>query len=282
MTSVSRPIVVAFDGSPDSIRALHWALETATRIRARVRVVVVGMEPESVAAAVRQFEQGFVAGAAAQAVAVTDLFPDVHSDVVVRHGWTVPVLVEETSGADLLVLGSRGHGAVERFWLGSVSHHVTAHASCPVAVVRKLNDPTATRILVGVDGSPASAHALAFACERALLTGVEVVATYAYQAPLLNAPGLAVLPKDLDTRYVDAAERLVAELVAGVASDFPDVSLRSTAVVGRPAEVLARLSEDSALVVVGSRGHNAFAELLLGSVAQESLRRASCPVVVVR
>jgi len=60
------------------------------------------------------------------------------------------------------------------------------------------------------------------------------------------------------------------------------VRLRSTAVVGTAGRVLARLSDDASLVVVGSRGRTEWKELLLGSVSQEVLHRAECPVVVVR
>ncbi|MCW2856881.1 MAG: UspA domain protein [Marmoricola sp.] len=281
MKPTSLPIVVAFDGSDESTLALHWAVETAVRGRRELRAVVAAMDPMTVAAPLRQYEEEFAASAAALARDIIK-HSTVPGSVDVRRGLTVPVLLEESAGAALVVCGSRGHGVIENHWLGSVSQHLAGHAACPVAVIRPAHNPRATTILVGVDGSPASVRALEFACDRAALGSEEVVAVHAYEYPAFSSPGLAVLPEDVDTTVVDAAERLAAELVVGVRIDYPDVALRSTAVVGRPARVLARLSDDASLVIVGSRGRHAFTEMLLGSVAQEVLHRAECPVVVVR
>jgi nucleotide-binding universal stress UspA family protein len=171
---------------------------------------------------------------------------------------------------------------VENHWLGSISHHLAGHAPCDVAVVRAPHDPDSRRILVGVDGSASSARALDRACVLAAATGGHVLAVHAYRDHLISTAGLAVLAEDVDTSAADAAQRTAEELVADATRAHPDVPLRATAVVGRPAQVLARLSGNAALVVVGTRGRTAFAELLLGSVAQETLYRAECPVLVVR
>lgn len=282
MDSTSLPIVVAFDGSDDATLALHWAVDLAERNRQAVRAVVVGLNPESVAPPMKEYEDEFARAAAAMARDILKHASGITTEVVIRYGGVLAVLHEQAQRAGLLVVGSHGHGVVENHWLGSVSHHLAGHASCPVAVVRPAHNPGAKQIVVGVDGSVASARALAYACDLASLTGEQVVAVHAYQHRVFDNGGLAVLPQDIDTSYIDAAERLVAELVVGARVDFPDVELRSTAVLGRPGRVLARLSDDASLVVVGSRGHNTFQELILGSVAQECLRRAECPVVVVR
>jgi nucleotide-binding universal stress UspA family protein len=171
---------------------------------------------------------------------------------------------------------------VENHWLGSVSHHLAGHAPCDVAVVRAQHDPDSQRVLVGVDGSASSARALDRACVLAASTGGHVLAVHAYRDHRIRTDGLAVLPEDVDTAAADAAQRDAETFVAAAVRAHPDVPLRATAVVGRPAEVLARLSDDAALVVVGTRGRTTFAELLLGSVAQETLYRAECPVLVVR
>ncbi|MCW2755854.1 MAG: UspA domain protein [Marmoricola sp.] len=282
MKPTSLPIVVAFDGSDESTLALHWAVDTAGRTHQEVRAVVAAMDPNAVAPPVRQYEEEFADSAAALARDIVKHSHAGRGSVDVKRGLTVPVLLEEAAGAALMVVGSRGRGVIESHWLGSVSQHLAGHAAAPVAVIRAAHNPRSRTILVGIDGSPASLRAVGFACDRAALSGEEVVAVYAYRYPTFYSPGLAVLPEDVDTTLVDSAERLASDLVAGVRIDYPDVALRSTAVVGRPARVLARLSDDACLVVVGSRGRNAFKEMLLGSVAREVLHRGECPVVVVR
>lgn len=282
MSRDQRPVIVAFDGSDDAVRALHWAVDVAERERRPLEVVVVTLLPDDVAPLLRDYEAEFAQSADAMARDIVR-HSRVHDPVVrVRHGWVLQILIEEAAGAHLMVVGSSGHGVVERHWLGSVSHHLAGHAPCDVAVVRAAHDPRATQILVGIDGSPASSRALDHACARAARTGESVLAVHAYQHPAFGASGLAVLPENLRTADAEAAQADAEGYVADVASRYPEVELRATAVVGRPARVLARLSDDASLVVVGTRGRNAFANLVLGSVAQETLLRAECPVVVVR
>lgn len=282
MTTTTHPIVIAFDGSEDSTRALHWAIEVAERTHQEVRAVVVAMAPEASVPALRDYEEEFAGSAAGLARDIIKHGHEVEGSVVVEHGLTVPVLLQQSRDCALMVVGSRGHGPVESRVLGSVSQHLAGHAACPVAVIRPAMNARARTILVGIDGSEPSRRALGYACERASLTGEDVVAVYAYRFPVFSAPPFAILPEDIDNTVVDEAERCVAEFLAGAAGDYPDVSLRGTAVVGRPGRVLSRLSDDASLVVVGSRGRRAFAEMLLGSVAQETLRRAFCSVIVVR
>ena len=277
------PIVVGYDGSPDSEHALTWATSTAARTGSALRVVVAAAPVDLLPDPLREHEEAFAARVAAAAREVVDAVADVDASVVVEHGWALPVLMTAASRAGTLVVGSRGHNRFENHWLGSVSHHLAGHADCAVAVVRPAHSPDAREILVGVDGSASSNRALEYAAARAELTGESVLAVHAY--PTLDiggGGGIGALALDLDTSAVDEAERLAAELVAGVAVDHPDVDLRSTAVMGRAARVLVRLSGDASLVAVGSRGRTPVQELLLGSVSQETLHRAACPVVVVR
>ncbi|MCX6396331.1 MAG: universal stress protein [Propionibacteriales bacterium] len=282
MSPVSSPVLVAFDGSDDATRALHWALDLAERRHQSLSVVVVALDPSSVAPQMRDYEEEFAASAVATARDIIKHTRGIEATVSLRYGWVLPVLHEEAERADLLVVGSRGHGLAENHWLGSVSQHLAGHVPCSVAVIRQALNPRARQIVVGIDGSLAGGRALTYACDRASITGESILAVYAYRYPTFNTAGLAVLPEDVDTTAVDAAERMVAELAAGVAIDYPDLELRSTAVIGRPGRVLARLSDDASLVVVGSRGHNTFQQIVLGSVAQETLHRADCSVVVVR
>jgi len=77
-------------------------------------------------------------------------FPSVEITRVVQQGWAGRELLAAADGADLLVVGSRGHGAVMGLVLGSVSEYCVTHASCPVVVIRHFKDaPVAERETAG-------------------------------------------------------------------------------------------------------------------------------------
>jgi nucleotide-binding universal stress UspA family protein len=133
------------------------------------------------------------------------------------------------------------------------------------------------RIVVGVDGSPVAAAALAFALEEARLRQATVDAVTAWHEPY-TAASLAPIAPDPKV-FTEAATRLLDEALASV--DAGGVEVRRLVERGGPAEVLLRVAEGADLLVVGSRGHGGFTGLLLGSVSQQVVHHATCPVVVV-
>lgn len=181
----------------------------------------------------------------------------------------------------MLVVGSHGHGRVAEALIGSVSQHVARHASCPVVVVREPAQTEAARIVVGIDGSGGSAAALEFACRRAELTDEVVVAVHAWKIGQVLVDGRGLLPETIGP-MLDDHELLLSESVAGVRTDHPDVTLIEEAIAVAPGQALVDASETASLVVTGSRGRGAFAGMLLGSVSQEVLGRAHCPVAIIR
>jgi nucleotide-binding universal stress UspA family protein len=167
--------------------------------------------------------------------------------------------------------------------IGSVAVDLAAHASCPVVVVRGPEpDYTAPRpepVVVGVDGSPTSEAAVAFAFEAAALQNVPLVAVHVWH-DLLVDPTMAPL---LDWDVVESDEReVLAERLAGWTAKYPDVPVRRLVACDRPGRALVDESGRAQLVVVGSRGRGGFRGMLLGSVSQALLHHAHCPVAVVR
>jgi nucleotide-binding universal stress UspA family protein len=136
------------------------------------------------------------------------------------------------------------------------------------------------RVMVGVDGSQPSARALSWACRRAETCGDTVRAVCAWS---LGTSGEDwVPPPGVSAEGQRRAERVLREAVERARSDHPAVTVETAVVEGPAAGVLVNMSADADLLVVGSRGLGAVSELLLGSVSQQCVRDARCPVTVVR
>jgi nucleotide-binding universal stress UspA family protein len=138
-------IVVGVDGSPSADAALRWAVGQAELTGSTVDAVIVwqypaalagfGMAPMAISADdLRETAEKIAADAISKAV-------DPGSHVTVREqvveGYPARVLLDVARGADLLVVGSRGHGELAEALLGSVSQHCVHHAPCPVVVIRE-------------------------------------------------------------------------------------------------------------------------------------------------
>ncbi len=140
-TTHGHPIVVGYDGSPSSKKALEWAAGQAEVTGAELRVIIAWMWPSSFGVPIA-LPDYFDPTAAAQAVldaAAEDLkekHPGVAASLDNFEGSAAPLLVEVSKGAALLVVGCRGHGEFVGMLIGSVSEHCVAHAQCPVLVLR--------------------------------------------------------------------------------------------------------------------------------------------------
>ena len=138
-------IVVGVDGSPSSAQALRWAAGQARHTGAEVHAVIAWLPPTVYAwgpALPSDLDWSEDCGTALeQTITKTLDGPDAES--VHRHvvrGHPAQALLDEAVGADLLVVGCRGHGGFTGMLLGSVSQHVIAHSPCPVLVVHDEGD----------------------------------------------------------------------------------------------------------------------------------------------
>ncbi len=140
---------------------------------------------------------------------------------------------------------------------------------------------TRHRIVVGVDGSPASVEAVRWAANYATLAGVDLQAVTSWTAPGSSGLGLGVGYDTADLDWQAIAEQTqqtaLAEALPGHASP-----LQHTVVFDHPAAALIAAAEGADLLVVGSRGHGGFAGMLLGSVSAHVAAHAPCPVLVIR
>jgi nucleotide-binding universal stress UspA family protein len=135
------------------------------------------------------------------------------------------------------------------------------------------------RIVAGIDGSPASLDALAWAGRQASLTAasVEIVMTWDWPASY----GWAIpYPSDFDPS--ESTQTAAAEAATGLRAKYPDIEISTRVEEGHPAPVLVEASKGASLLVVGSRGHGEFVGMLIGSVSEFCATNAHCPVLIHR
>ncbi len=138
-------IVAGVDGSEPSLAALRWAVRQAELIGATVEAVIawhyplipvpVGPAPAAVIDPA-VFEKAADRTVTEAIHTVAGSGSNVHVSAQVREGNAAQVLIDAAEGANLLVVGSRGHGGFTEALLGSVSQHCVHHAPCPVVILR--------------------------------------------------------------------------------------------------------------------------------------------------
>lgn len=271
--SAEGAILVAYDGSPHSGAALEWAAATAAREGRPLRAVSVATARGSAAHAAGDDVRRHVEAALAAAGA-DGMFEELTGEVE-------SVLLQESSDAHVLVAGTRGRGPTSNTFLGSVSQHLARYAPCPMIVACPPANPAAARIVAGVDGSHQSIAALKFACHRASFTEEQVVALHAWKPGHVELGYNGQLPEAVGQRS-DAAEALLANCIAEVRAEYPDVAIEPDSVSMPPTMALVDASAHASLVVTGSRGRGVVAGLMLGSVSQHLLNHAHSPVAVTR
>lgn len=213
---------------------------------------------------------------------------DVPAVIRVRRGNVAAEILHqaEEARAALIVVGSHGKGALDRFLTGSVSERVAryAHPSVLVARGEKLE-----RVLVAVDGTESSEHALAALARLPLPENLALTVVYVLPASAVSPP-VALVPSQNYEKLVDEYEterRVLAEQVldrAGQRLRAPGRPVEVQVRYGAPAEeIVATAREIGAdLVVVGAANHSALGRLFLGSVSGRVLSHAPCSVLVAR
>ncbi len=142
---------------------------------------------------------------------------------------------------------------------------------------------TGHRIVVGIDNSAGAAEALRWALAHARLTGATVEAVTAWQVPPMYAYAYGWTPTGIDDAgIVRYAEKTLTETVEQAQDgDDQPVTVTNRIMEGPAAQVLLDAGKGADLMVLGSRGHGAFAGMLLGSVSQHCVQHATCPTVVI-
>jgi nucleotide-binding universal stress UspA family protein len=277
MTRTAYGIVAGYDGSPGADQAVRWAAREA-RARRTTLTVCLAWTPDDLELPAKLPLSELAQRRGEEVLArILPYAESVLGPGLVRPdlaaGSAAQVLCERSRTAEMVVVGGRGHSELPGLLLGSVPWHVAGHAAGRVVVVRGAGrsvNRSPGAVVVGADGSAAGQGALVFAFEEAALRDVPLVAVCA----LADAPGRLGDFRRVQEDY--------EHMVAIEAKEYPEVSVIHQVLPGSPRTALLAAARDAQLIVVGARGRDGFDQMTLGSVAQEVLQLAPCPVGVVR
>ncbi|MFD2417119.1 universal stress protein [Amycolatopsis pigmentata] len=285
------PIVVGVDGSRQALDAVTWGAREAVRWNAPLVLLHAYEVPESGPrpgpsasdwiAARKQAADQLLRESMAVAERVRPR-ADITVESVVDS--SIPLLLRRSHTAKMVVLGSRGHSAFADLLAGSTATALAAHGHCPVTVIRG-SDPNGRAdapVVAGVDGSALSEPALELAFQEASVRGVHLIASHSWHdLDLAETFGAARGTLEVESPG-GAAERLLAECLAGWQEKYPEVTVERVLAEDRPRDHLLDRSRTAQLVVAGSRGRGGFQGLLLGSTSHALIHHADCPVLIAR
>jgi nucleotide-binding universal stress UspA family protein len=280
-------VLFATDGSKEAEAAATWLSAFPLPANARALVLAVQELPPSPLdiPTVREFDRALLdeaRGATGRAAArLRERFATIETRVVTGEPRQTIVDVAAEWDADLVVVGARGLGAIASAVLGSVSLAVARHAPCPVLVVRPTVRPLAS-VVVAFDGSTWAQRAVRFIANLPLPTeiGVRLVGVVAPPRIPGTVPAARALLTSAATEATAARRAALATALDKAAAQLDGLNTTRDVAVGVPAETLARADAD--LIVLGARGLGPLKRLLLGSVSEQVLRHAHCPVLIVR
>jgi nucleotide-binding universal stress UspA family protein len=208
---------------------------------------------------------------------------------VILYGHAGAAIVDDARemAADLVVVGSRGHGTIESMLLGSVSRHVVAHAPCSVLVARS---ERIRSVLFATDGSDSAKVAEDAIGTWPMFRGHPVrvvsVAQTSMPMPIGGVPGLYDQVMEQYDQDVDAARAEATALANTSVQRLVEVGRAATGemIEGDPAgEILrAATAHHCDLIVTGTQGRTGVSRLVLGSVAGNVAGHATMSVLVIR
>lgn len=286
---MSGKIIVAVSAASDSRRAVDWAVARATARRQSIELLsvvggAVGMIGEAalIQTATSATEQ--LLAAAADRISSSGVTVTTRVEV----GDPVAQLSAASQDAELLVIGSDYRGPGKGPARGAHGIRIVAASECPVVVVPDFDVPELDEadersgVVVGVDGSPVSEAAIAFAAAEADRLGEPLTAVIVWTPISAPRNALMVSPQSYRDGMEQNAREALALSLAGLRGQYPDLQIEEAVAEGFPSLIINELAEGARLAVVGSRGHGAVRRFLLGSISHEVLQRLASVTAVVR
>jgi len=209
-----------------------------------------------------------------------------------HHGRTVHKMVEgipsevilqeaETCGANIIVLGDRGLGEIKEQFLGSVSHRVMVHASCPVFIVK---GPTrhVRQMLVPIAGPEDSKAVGEFFSKKPFRDSPDITVLHVVPFAEPAGPVGALIPDSFRKEMIAHGEEMANEVVKTIGKYGYEG--KSLAVVGAPSVAIVQEAANSQADVILMRSHNrtGASRFFLGSVSHGVMHHAKCSVILIR
>ena len=282
-------VLVATDGSRPAREAIATTVHFPWPDRTRVRVISARRTRAEYRRSIllSALDRGPEKAAASARRALSRRWPDVEIEVLDETPVKGILGEAERFKADVIVVGWRGHGAVRRLLMGSISRGVVRGSTCAVLVVRR--SQRVRTIVVGVDGSQAAKRALAFIGRLApppdgrvtLVSTLELVT-----APSRGrVPGAATIAREVKRQNTLRA-RAATKNLRGAAATLRRRGWRTRIVLlrGEPLRDLLGVvaASRAQLLVVGAKGTSGVRYLLLGSVAEGAINHSPVAVLVAR
>ncbi|WP_328390253.1 universal stress protein [Streptomyces sp. NBC_00400] len=279
-------VVVGLDGTGNSVPAVRWGAEEAAARGLSLHLLhswtSQPLNRPIAREAANKKRYGAEVLASAEAMAL-ELHPDISVTAEQVSEQAVDALVDHSGQATLMVLGSRGHGAIAGFLLGSVSLHVLGRAACPVVTVREEEAIAYGRpeVVVGVQEPGTQGEAVldfAFAAAEAHRTSVRAVRAWEPLDVGRYVPTAPADPPEEDQSAV-GEEKMLTGILAPWRAKYPGVHVVEHVQRGRVAPVLLGACSQASLLVVGRRMQRT--PMLLGPIVFAVLHHSFCPVAVV-
>ncbi|MER6516593.1 universal stress protein [Streptomyces sp. NPDC001553] len=285
-------IAVGLDGTAESVAAAHWAAREALLRGAQLRLVHAeewasprDITPVTSAEMRSRWAEALLRDAADE---LHDGHPGLTISTRSLDERPAAALAAVATTADLLVLGSRGLGALAGFVLGSVGMAVIHSTERPVVLVRAGEDAIASsqghhsdrELVVGVDTDRPCGALLAFAFEEASRRSCTLRALHSWSLPPLVGYGAAYDPR-IHAQLDMSAKAGLEEMLGPWRERYPGVRVAARATAGHAAWQLVEAASEAGLIIVGRRIRRSAVGAHIGPVTHAVLHHARAPVAVI-
>ncbi|CAN5285674.1 universal stress protein [soil metagenome] len=273
-------VTVAFDGGPASDAALAWVIDRAATVAMHLEITAVQLETDAEYGAEGGLDSPLQGALDSAVQRVHDARPTLVVTTRIRQGIPVDELIGASAHCDLLVIGTNKTTPIVGVIHGTLPLKIAGRSGCTTVVVPAGWRPRAGKVVAGWFNDSIADAALDFAANEAARLSVGLTIVHTWSAPAaspLDMPAPALVVEEL----LATSRKLLADAAHRVQVAHPELSITQGLHSGSAAVAIVGTATNASLVVVGSRGHGALADLFLGSVSHDVLLNMPTPVAVV-